>query len=56
MRDYIQRLLSASYTVQCVADGIAALNVIQNNPPDLVLTDMNGQAQVTDRQLIQRLT
>ena len=40
MRDYIRRLLSASYTVESVADGIAALNAIQNNPPDLILTDV----------------
>ncbi|MEP0800455.1 ATP-binding protein [Funiculus sociatus] len=40
MRDYIRRLLSSAYTVQTVADGIAALTAIQNNPPDLVLTDV----------------
>ncbi|WP_083583064.1 ATP-binding protein, partial [Phormidesmis priestleyi] len=40
MRDYIRRLLSSSYTVQTVADGVAALTAIQNNPPDLVLTDV----------------
>ncbi|MEG3849294.1 PAS domain-containing protein [Microcoleus sp. herbarium19] len=40
MRDYIRRLLSGSYIVETVADGVAALNAIQNNPPDLVLTDV----------------
>ncbi len=40
MRDYIRRILSSSYTVQTVADGVAALTAIQNNPPDLVLTDV----------------
>ncbi|MCC5647349.1 response regulator [Nostoc sp. CHAB 5824] len=40
MRDYIRRLLSGSYTVQTVADGVTALTAIQHNPPDLVLTDV----------------
>lgn len=40
MRDYIQRLLSSAYTVQAVADGVAALAVIENDSPDLVLTDV----------------
>ncbi|MEG3933198.1 ATP-binding protein [Microcoleus sp. T3_B1] len=40
MRDYIRRLLSGSYIVQTVADGIAALTAIEKNPPDLVLTDV----------------
>lgn len=40
MRDYIRRLLSGSYIVQTVADGVAALSAIQKNPPDLVLTDV----------------
>lgn len=40
MRDYIRRLLSGSYTVQTVADGVTALTAIANNPPDLVLTDV----------------
>ena len=40
MRDYIRRLLSGSYIVQTVADGVAALTAIENNPPDLVLTDV----------------
>ena len=36
MRDYIRRLLSGSYIVQTVADGLAALAAIEKNPPDLV--------------------
>ncbi|MBD1926070.1 PAS domain S-box protein [Trichocoleus sp. FACHB-90] len=40
MRDYIRRLLSRSYIVQTVADGVAALSAIENNPPDLVLSDV----------------
>ncbi|MEG3968514.1 ATP-binding protein [Microcoleus sp. T2B6] len=40
MRDYIRRLLSGSYIVQTVADGVAALTAIEKNPPDLVLTDV----------------
>ena len=40
MRDYIRRLLSGSYIVQTVADGVVALTAIENNPPDLVLSDV----------------
>ncbi|MBD1829726.1 ATP-binding protein [Microcoleus vaginatus GB1-A2] len=40
MRDYIRRLLSGSYIVQTVADGVGALTAIEKNPPDLVLTDV----------------
>ncbi|MBD1813930.1 ATP-binding protein [Microcoleus vaginatus DQ-U2] len=40
MRDYIRRLLSGSYIVQTVADGVAALTALKKNPPDLVLTDV----------------
>ncbi|MEP6487601.1 ATP-binding protein [Microcoleus vaginatus] len=40
MRDYIRRLLSGSYIVKTVADGVAALTAIKKNPPDLVLTDV----------------
>ncbi len=40
MREYIERLLSERYIVQAVADGIAALASVQENPPDLLLTDV----------------
>ena len=40
MRDYLERLLTPSYTIETVADGITALNTIKNNPPDLVLSDV----------------
>ncbi|HEY9627829.1 MAG TPA: response regulator [Coleofasciculaceae cyanobacterium] len=40
MRDYIQRLLSSVYQVEAVADGMDALQAVQQNPPDLVLTDV----------------
>nr|WP_052325270.1 ATP-binding protein [Hassalia byssoidea] len=40
MRDYVQRLLSEHYIVEAVADGMAALNAIRENPPDLVLSDV----------------
>ena len=47
MRDYLERLLSCCYTVETVADGIAAMDAVRANPPDLVLSDvmmpgMNG--------------
>ena len=40
MRDYLERLLTTSYTIETVADGMTALNTIRNNPPDLVLSDV----------------
>lgn len=40
MRDYIQRLLSERFNVLAVADGLEALEAIQANPPDLVLSDV----------------
>ena len=40
MRDYLERLLTPSYTVETVADGMTALNTIRDNPPDLVLSDV----------------
>jgi PAS domain S-box-containing protein len=40
MRDYIQRLLGSTYQVETVADGMAALNAVHQNPPDLVLSDV----------------
>jgi signal transduction histidine kinase len=40
MRDYVSRLLSDRYEVSAFADGLAALEAAQANPPDLVLTDV----------------
>ncbi|NJK74709.1 MAG: response regulator [Microcoleus sp. SU_5_6] len=41
MRDYVRRLLSAGgYEVETAADGIAALEVVQQRLPDLVLSDV----------------
>nr|WP_017297035.1 PAS domain S-box protein [Nodosilinea nodulosa] len=40
MLDYVKRLLSQRYQVQTVRDGRAALAAIQQQPPDLVLTDV----------------
>ncbi|PSB55114.1 ATP-binding protein [Chamaesiphon polymorphus] len=40
MRDYIRRLLSGNFQVETVADGVAAMESIYRQPPDLVLTDV----------------
>ncbi|HEX2914522.1 MAG TPA: ATP-binding protein [Chloroflexia bacterium] len=40
MREYIKRLLAQMYRVEAVADGQAALEAIEANKPDLVLTDV----------------
>ena len=40
MRRYVQRLLSSSYDVQAVPDGLAALEAARVQLPDLVLTDV----------------
>ena len=40
MRDYVQRLLSAWYDVEVVADGEAALVAVRDCRPDLVLVDV----------------
>ena len=40
MRDYLNRLLSPGYTVETVADGVAALEAVRTNPPDLILSDV----------------
>lgn len=40
MRDYVRRLLSASYNVQVAEDGEAALAAIEKHIPELVLSDI----------------
>jgi len=40
MRDYVRRLLAERYEVVAVPEGLAALAAAQENPPDLVLTDI----------------
>ncbi|MCV3217081.1 PAS domain S-box protein, partial [Plectonema radiosum NIES-515] len=40
MRDYVKRLLEENYQVEAVADGLAALTAIRQQPFDLVLTDI----------------
>ena len=37
MRDYVRRLLGARWQVQTVTDGLAALDAIRNDKPDLLL-------------------
>lgn len=40
MRDYVRRLLSGPYRVDVVGDGLAALEAIRMERPDLLLTDI----------------
>ncbi|RBP44460.1 PAS domain S-box-containing protein [Roseimicrobium gellanilyticum] len=40
MRDYLRQLLSPSYRVTTVGNGMDALNAVQSEPTDLVLTDI----------------
>ncbi len=40
MRQYLSRLLSEQYEVETVADGEAALQAVQANPPDLIVSDV----------------
>jgi len=40
MRDYVRRLLGTRYDVQVAEDGEAALAAIEQQPPDLVLSDI----------------
>lgn len=41
MRDYLQRILSVRWRVEVANNGEQAVMSIINNPPDLVVTDMN---------------
>jgi signal transduction histidine kinase/PAS domain-containing protein len=40
MREYVRKLLSSSCDVKAVGDGVAALDVIREHPPDLILSDV----------------
>ncbi|MGA2827219.1 MAG: SpoIIE family protein phosphatase [Streptosporangiaceae bacterium] len=40
MREYLRRLLRASYQVTAVADGLTALDAVRVSPPDLVISDV----------------
>ncbi|WP_206026075.1 ATP-binding protein [Roseimicrobium sp. ORNL1] len=40
MRDYLRHLLAPSYRVHTVGNGFAALEAVQSEPTDLVLTDI----------------
>lgn len=40
MRDYVRRLLAGAYRVDVVSDGLAALDAIRQDRPDLLLTDI----------------
>jgi PAS domain S-box-containing protein len=40
MREYLQRLLGGRYQVTAVADGLAALDAVHADPPDLVISDV----------------
>ena len=40
MREYVERILSRRYRVIPAADGLQALELARENPPDLVLTDV----------------
>jgi PAS domain S-box-containing protein len=40
MRQYVQRILATEYDVDAVTNGQEALNLIRQNPPDLVLSDV----------------
>jgi signal transduction histidine kinase/CheY-like chemotaxis protein len=40
MREYVRRLLLPHYEVRTAGDGMAALEVMRAQPPDLVLTDV----------------
>lgn len=40
LRDYLSRLLAENYQVEAVSDGEQAIEVIRNEQPDLVITDV----------------
>jgi signal transduction histidine kinase/DNA-binding response OmpR family regulator len=40
MRDYVARMLSQKFRVECLADGLAALDAARRERPDLILTDI----------------
>ncbi|WP_137936457.1 ATP-binding protein [Chitinivorax sp. B] len=40
MREYLCRLLSPHWNVEAVGDGLSALASVQENPPDLILSDV----------------
>jgi CheY-like chemotaxis protein len=40
MREYVARLLEPYYHVDLAADGMAALDIVKKNAPDLVLSDI----------------
>jgi len=40
MREYVRRMLSQWYDVECVGDGMEAIAAVHASPPDLVLTDV----------------
>jgi signal transduction histidine kinase/DNA-binding response OmpR family regulator len=40
MRDYVAKLLSQKFRVECVADGLAALEAARRKRPDLILSDI----------------
>ena len=40
MRDYVARLLSRRFRVECVGDGLAALDAARRERPDLILSDI----------------
>jgi PAS domain S-box-containing protein len=40
MRDYLRRILGTRWRVDAVANGIAALELARQTPPDLVITDV----------------